>query len=187
MTEAIIRPATEAELRFVRSSWYQSYKIRRDQDTTPSQIGGVASWHMRWGSGRRIDLPSARRMHRLFVHDAARVETCLVAAVPTDESDTQGVAFAWVCREVLRDKEGEANGVIIHCAYTDKQARRRGLASMLLRYVHQEAKATHLPVTIGHVNRLGRLLLLSIEEKHDDRRSNLESPDDRPPMVAAQG
>lgn len=165
MTAAIIRPATEAELRFVHSSWYQSWKVRRDQDTTPSSICGTPSWHMRWGSGRRLDLPSARRMHRLLVHDAATTETCLVAAVPTDDDDRQGVAFSWTCREVQRDKSGEARGVVLHFTYTDKQARRRGLASMLLRYVRQEARAAELPLAIGHVNGPGRLLLLAAEDE----------------------
>lgn len=125
-----IRPATSAELRFVRSSWRQTF-IPRYSDA--HSVHGVTGHS--WGRGRQLAHATARRMLTQYIESLATPEHVLVVSL---DVDGEPEALGWICRELLTTDEGPSS-VVVHAVYVRKGARRQGLGTQLLRYVRAEA------------------------------------------------
>lgn len=132
-----IRPATEAELALVRSTWRQQWRPRHGdtQEMAPGHRGHD------WGGERFISHGMAKEMFRRYIDEHATTERVLVGAVG-------GEACGWVSRA--------ANGVCtVNFVYVLKEGRRAGLGSTLLRYVRREARTAGLEVVPASMNAAG--------------------------------
>ena len=154
----MIRPATEAELRFIRASWARSWNPR-----STDLAGGMFAW----GSGRRVSSAMARRMHGALVDATATTSTSLVWAVDGGEP------LSWCCRELLPPAGDKPALCLMHFCYTVKAARSKGLASALVRYVRAEADTIDVRVVETHLNGPGRGLLKKARDQDDQQRANL--------------
>lgn len=159
----IVRPATESELRLVRHSWRKSWRHRREH-TAPNRHGDGRVFL--WGPGALTQVAAAAYLET-FIQATATTGSVLVAAVeaPPDEPGCNQ-PLAWICRDIVGAEGSDVCAV--HFAYTVKDARRKGLARLLLKYVLREAATLGVPVEATHINGRGAALMDSV--KHEDSR-----------------
>jgi GNAT superfamily N-acetyltransferase len=139
-----IRPATDAELALVRSSWNHQMRPRfGDTEPMGSDIRGHA-----WGQGRYVAQATMVEMFRRHVDEHATVDGVLVGAVG-------GEALGWIARSVRRPGGIGKAGCIVHFVYVLGPGRRAGLGAMLLRYVRQEARTEGVEVHPGCMTSAG--------------------------------
>lgn len=148
MTALSIRPATEDELRLVRSSWRHQMRPRfRDAEPMGPQMHGHP-----WGRKRYIGQSTAAEMLRLYIDAHATTGDVLVAAVDDDEGSE---AVAWASRSLTKDSSGALLSCIVHYVYVLDRARRQGLGARLLRYIRQEARTAGVDAVPGAMNSPG--------------------------------
>ncbi len=150
----VVRPATEGELAMVRHSWRRSWRLTREC-THPNRDGGKDRV-LPWAGGVVIRRTAMSYLAR-FIEATATTSTCLVAAVATDSGGEE--PLAWVCRELLNERDSEDETCALHYVYTVQTARRRGLAKMLVQHVLREAAAYGVQVEPTHMNGRGGALM----------------------------
>ncbi len=133
-----IRPATEAELALVRSSWRHQMRPRFG-DTEP--MGAGRRGHS-WGSDRYVSQGTLKAMFSRHIDEHATTSSVLVGA-------QAGEALGWIARTAT------PAFCIVHFVYVLEQGRRAGLGAALLRYVRQEARTKGVDVHPGCMTAAG--------------------------------